>query len=279
MISKTTLELELPCLAEGRFASVTVLTDERLFEQTGVRIAFTSRKGGVSEAPYDALNLGSHVGDDLVSVEENREILKRSLGAHGMPLVVPNQVHGDTVLRIADVGSVRDVVQLANDGCDGLVVESPGVVALLCFADCMPVIVVSPSGRFAVVHAGWRGVMCEIAAKAVEALSEADRDAGMPGDPSGYNVYLGPHIRSECFETSEEIHDRFVASFGEACSAGPRHIDLSIAQSTSLRRIGISQERICDSGICTVCGVSDYFSYRAQSGVCGRHGAFAFRAL
>lgn len=279
MNSRTTLELELPCLTEGRFASIPVLTDERLFERTGVRIAFTSRAGGVSLPPYDSLNLGSHVGDDLASVERNREILLEALGAKGAPLIVPNQVHGDVVVRVSDAAEVPDARARSQEGCDALLVEAAEVAALLCFADCMPVVIASPSGRFAVVHAGWRGVMSEIAAKALKELSSADRQAGLPGDPASFNVYLGPHIRSECFETSEEIHARFTEKFGGSCSAGYRHIDLSVAQRTSLQRAGASAERVCDAGVCTVCNAGEYFSYRAQGGVCGRHGAFAFRAL
>ena len=60
---ETTLELPLPHLTKGRFASLEVITDEALFECTGVRIAFTERAGGASEGPFASLNLGDHVSD------------------------------------------------------------------------------------------------------------------------------------------------------------------------------------------------------------------------
>ena len=88
----------------------------------------------------------------------------------------------------------------------------------------------------------------------------------------------GPHIQAECFETSSEIHDEFVRTFGSACSAGPRHVSLVAAQRESLSRVGVDMRRVADAGICTVCCNDAYYSYRAQEGVCGRHGAFAFRA-
>ena len=75
----TTLELVMPRLSEGRFASLGVLTDEALFEQTGIRIAFTNRLNGFSESPYDSLNLGSHVGDIKEVVDKNRKLLAESL--------------------------------------------------------------------------------------------------------------------------------------------------------------------------------------------------------
>lgn len=68
----TTLVLPDPELTKGRFASISAYSDEALYVATGVRIAFTTREGGVSEGPYNSLNLGSHVKDDLVSVQENR---------------------------------------------------------------------------------------------------------------------------------------------------------------------------------------------------------------
>lgn len=278
-MAETTLELVSPRLSKGRFASLEAWTDEGLFHQTGVRVAFTCRGGGVSSGPYASLNLGSHVQDDPACVAENRRRVAAAFSAQGAPLIVPNQVHGDVVLTVEGRYGASAVQRLASDGADGIVVACPGVAALLCFADCMPVVVVSPSGRFAVAHAGWRGVMAEIAAKAAAELVRADRARGLRTDAACLNVYIGPHIRPECFETSPEIHDRFAESFGPACSAGPRHVDLAAAQRESLCRAGVDPARIADVGACTVCSNDEYFSYRAQGGVCGRHGAFAYRVF
>lgn len=274
----TTLELVEPRLSKGRFASLEVLTDESLFEQTGVRIAFTGREGGVSSGPFSSLNLGAHVPDDSACVAENRHRVAAAFGAQDAPLIVPNQVHGDVVLTVEGRFGASEVAACAAKGADGIVVACPGVAALLCFADCMPVVIVSPTGRFAVVHAGWRGVMAQIAAKAACALVEADRAANDRTSTADLNIYIGPHIRSECFETSQDIRDRFVDAFGEVCAAGPRHVSLVAAQRESLSRVGVRAERVADAGVCTVCSNGGYFSYRAQGGVCGRHGAFAFRA-
>ncbi len=273
----TTLVLPLPELTKGRFASLDAYTDEPLFKATGVRIAFTTRQGGVSEGCYGSLNLGHHVDDNLDAVMENRAIVQRSFGCADAPLIVPNQVHGDALVRICDAGDAASVRQRAAEGADGVLVEIPGVVALLCFADCVPVILVSPTGRFAVVHAGWRGVDNLIAAKAAQALAQADAEELGQGTISQLNVYLGPHIGAECFETGEDVHGRFRQKFGEACVCDCSHISLSVALRIQLQRIGVSAERICDLGKCTVCGNDEFFSYRAQGGVCGRHGAFAYR--
>ena len=94
---------------------------------------------------------------------------------------------------------------------------------------------------------------------------------------STYNVYIGPHIGPECFETGADVHARFVSQFGDECAFDGSHIDLAEGLRIQLERAGISRLRICDLAKCTVCENSEFFSYRGQGGTCGRHGAFAVR--
>ncbi len=98
------------------------------------------------------LNLAGHVGDDPCVVEENRALLMRVLGASDVPVVVPNQVHGDDLAVIDDVSAqnrpaeIERVRAVCSEGIDGIVCLAPDIAPLLCFADCVPVIVVSPTG-------------------------------------------------------------------------------------------------------------------------------------
>lgn len=282
----TTLVLPDPELTKGRFASISAYSDEALYAATGVRIAFTTREGGVSEGSYASLNLGSHVKDDIASVRENRHCVLRAFANEDMPLFVPNQVHGDTVLELGDPENIdaslssaeaQAITLQAQDGADGLVVHARDVAALLCYADCVPVVIVSPTGRFAVVHAGWRGVDNLIAVKAVRAIARADKAVLGVEAASAYNVYIGPHIGPECFETGPDVHARFVSQFGEACAFDGTHIDLAEGLRIQLEQAGVNRSRICDLAKCTVCENDEFFSYRGQGGTCGRHGAFAVR--
>lgn len=300
----TTLVLPLPTLAKGRFASLEAYTDEALYEACGVRIAFTTRSGGVSAGAYESLNVGSHVEDDLSLVEKNRSRVVEAFASSSTALVVPRQVHGDTVITIEEVNQVSTAQIVADEGADAIIVGTPRVAALLCFADCVPVIAVMPTGRFAVIHAGWRGVENGITAKAIRLMAEqeaarqrgADHPEAQPGVTeqgkghqnvvhdgayekliSGCNVYLGPHIHKECFETGEEVHKRFVDRFGSKCAYDQSHIDLSEALRVQLAEVGIDARRVCDVDKCTVCCNDEFFSYRAQDGKAGRHGAFAVR--
>lgn len=273
-------KLPLPALSSCDFNGIVALSDDPLFDSAGVRIAFTSRQGGVSEGEFGALNLGNHVGDDPDAVKENRARVLHALGSSADDCIFANQLHGDRIVVVAKDAD-RAAVELARveakDEADGIVVGARGVSALLCFADCVPVIVVSPTGAFAVVHAGWRGVMARIAPKAVRMLASGDAGEGL-SDPASFNVYIGPHIHAECFETSSDIRDSFTREFGDVVATGERHVDLLRALKVSLQEIGVSPERIVDSDICTKCDPEHYFSYRASGGVCGRHAAIAFRA-
>ena len=216
-----TLELPLPRLSEGRFASVTALSDSALYEACGVRIAFSKRVGGVSEGAFESLNLGQHVGDDAAAVNENRRILTAAFNAERYPCIVPKQVHGTQILTMSEGVSRSACEARAQEGVDAIVVEIPRQAALLCFADCVPVIMVSPSGRFAVVHAGWRGLINGVISAAFKHLLALEKERWQKLAPRDLNLYIGPYIHAECFETGEEVAERFSREFGSSCLPNP----------------------------------------------------------
>lgn len=202
------MKLPEPALQACTRAGLSFLTDEPLFAATGVRMGFTRRMGGVSEPPYDSLNLGSHVGDSLPAVEENRRRLLAAADLDATALLTLNQVHGSRVLTVSSAAPavLEATARAGAEGADGLAVGVPAVTALLCFADCVPVVVVSPSGAFAVAHAGWRGALAGIPAKAVRAVAQLDAQAARSDfSPSDYNGYIGPHIMAKCYECGEDV--------------------------------------------------------------------------
>lgn len=275
--------LDMPDLRTSASSGIPFLTDDALFAACGVRIAFTGRHGGVSCGPYASLNLGSHVGDDADAVQENRRRIMAALGAADAQVVCLNQVHGERVVSIGanDPAAVERVRAEAADGADAIVVGAPDVAPLLCFADCVPVIAVCPTGDFAVAHAGWRGVVAGVAGEAVRALAELQVRRGAAPDAAAaahaMNIYLGPHIGACCFQTGAEVRERFVQRFGAKVLAGEDRIDLTAALRLDVAAAGVDPQRIVDSGICTQCNAHDQFSYRASGGQCGRHAAIAVR--
>ncbi len=272
-------DLKLPELVHRVGSGISFFSDDRLFEATGIRVAFTERHGGFSKGDYESLNLGIHVEDDESAVLSNRNLVLKALGASSeTKLVCPNQVHGSKVCEIlTPSGSQFEAAfDEAKKGADALLVACKGVCAMLCYADCVPVILASPNGKFAVIHAGWRGVVSKIAGKALMRLCEVSHTCA-----SQINAYIGPYIHEECFEVGEDTYktfeEKFAACIDLVCKKD-RRVNLGEACSATLIEAGMSSERIADLGICTYCNSDDFFSYRASKGRCGRHAALAFRS-
>ena len=263
--------MEAPSLSRYVESGVTLLGDTR--RPNGVTFAFTERTGGVSSAPYASLNLGSRCGDDPARVAENRTRALAALGASAIAdrLIEPRQVHGDEVVVVdsASPAALEQARELAQAGADAIVCTAPGVPVLLCFADCVPVVLVAPGG-FAVAHSGWRGTIARIAAKAARTLA-----AECACEVADVSAYIGPHVTGEDYEVSQELLDRFVGEFGPSVRASERHLDLARARGVALADAGVDERNVLDCGLSTVGNVGRFFSYRAEDGRCGRHGAIA----
>ena len=128
-----------------------------------IAFGFTERTGGVSTPPFASLNLGAHVGDDPQAVAENRRRVLRAVGASSCAenLLVPNQVHSDhvAVVRSSDPSVLEAARAEIADGSDAIVCTAPDVPVMLCFADCVPVILTAPGG-FADGPFGLEGHVC-----------------------------------------------------------------------------------------------------------------------
>ena len=239
----------------------------------GVTLAFTERTGGYSMMPYASLNLGDACGDDERTVAANRRRLLGALdcGHLGERLVNPRQVHGSEVLVISD-GSDKAVAQArsaAREGVDAIVCSAREVPVLLCFADCVPVVLAAP-GAFAVIHSGWRGTYARICEKALRALVEL---AGC--SPSEVLAYVGPHISGADYEVSRGLAEQFADAFGADVTPDGTHLDLGLAVRKTLVDGGVRPQAISDECPSTASCTERFYSYRAEGGVCGRIGAFA----
>ncbi len=234
---------------------------------------FTERTGGVSAPPYASLNLGAHVGDDPAAVMENRRRVLAALGCDDDldRLLVPNQVHGDNIAVVRE-GSFDELCAVREQiaaGSDAIVCVAPHVPVMLCFADCVPVVLTCSAG-FAVIHSGWRGTIARISARAARSLCET---AGCPA--SSVRAYIGPHVLGDEYEVSRELMDRFRAEFEWGDAGASRMLDLGRAIKQALTEIGVPEEAIFDVGLSTVRCNDRFFSYRAEGGTCGRHAAVA----
>ena len=215
----------------------------------------TGRNGGVSPAPYDTLNTDSNGGDNPANVREN---LARIMSAVGIEkLWAPKQVHGDAV------AIVDGEIPPGEVEADAVIVATPAVAVGVRTADCLPLIVVDPSGAAAgVIHAGRRSTELGVTAKTVNLMA-----GRFNCDPSTLKVAIGPGIRRCCYEVDAETARRF----DSCCGGGDgRYLDIAGANMRQLVSAGVKPENVTDCGICASCENRSFFSYRRNGKVTGR---------
>ena len=227
----------------------------------------TTRTGGVSNAPYDSLNLGGHVGDAPLAVARNRMLLEPLLPSEPVWL---QQVHGTTVANAAQADCWP-----AADAC---VSSHAGAVCAVMTADCLPVLLCDERGSVvAAAHAGWRGLCDGVIEQTVRAMHV----------PSGtLMAWLGPAIGAQAFEVGEEVRAAFIARQPQAAAAfvpsppaplpqageGEKWLaDIYLLARLRLNALGIT--RIYGGGLCTYTNSARFYSYR-RDGVTGRMGTF-----
>lgn len=235
--------------------------------------AFSStRKGGCSEGCYGEFNVNAFCGDSPKAVEANRKALCRELGIGAGRLVVPHQTHGTCVRQITDsfLASDDDAKAMQLDGVDAVMTDVRGLCIGVSTADCIPLLLYDPAGRAAcAVHAGWRGTVAGIAAKAVAAMAVAYGTR-----PSDVLAVIGPGISLCNFEVGDEVWQEFRQA-GFCMEAISRryakwHIDLWECNRRQLVGAGLQEHNVCVAGICTYGHCNEFFSARRLGTASGR---------
>ncbi|MQA88937.1 MAG: hypothetical protein GEU90_01700 [Gemmatimonas sp.] len=216
---------------------------------------------GTDTEPFD---LGSF-GDVPAGTLMNR--WHRLLRGTGQQTAVHSrQVHG---VEVAEWVEPIPPGLLYVSGYDAHLTNRLGVLLSVSIADCVPVFLVAEQSRaLALAHAGWRGAAGSIVEKVIGGLSRMSGEA-----PETFWLHCGPAICGVCYEVGPEVHAG-VHPFREVPSA-PKPIDLRAAIASRAIAAGLLSERISVSGLCTLCGPSDFFSHRGgsagrQMGVLGR---------
>lgn len=237
---------------------------------------FTTRRGGVSQPPYDTLNLGPLTEDDGRSLYDNYQLLQELIG--GRELLVGRQVHGTEVSRVGGAGAARfracaDAWQIGDrtreqqlPEVDGHATTDSTLAAVVTIADCLPITLIAEGGM-AAVHTGWRGLADGVIASGVRALREL-------GVESPIAAAIGPGIGACCFEVDDDVREEFTR-FGETI-LHDGHLDLVTAARIGLEAEGVAD--VHDVGICTACSDPElFFSFRRDDGVTGRQAGVAWR--
>jgi polyphenol oxidase len=240
-----------------------VALKSRLLERAGFAHGFFTRRGGISEGPFSSLNFTTLTGDSESHVSGNVRRVAHILGIGEHEIFYPNQVHGTAVVPVGAETKRSDV--LATDA--DTVVTRARVAAAIRTADCVPVLLASPStGWVSACHAGWKGCVRGAVLEAVRAL----RARGAPD----LIAAIGPHISVKAFEVSPDVA-------AEICGASPDpdiqserdgklYIDLRKMVMSQLVSEGLARENIDHVYGCTVSEPALYYSFRRDGEVSGR---------
>ena len=237
----------------------------------GLVHAFTTRNGGVSEGPFESLNLTWSRGDNKDHVAENRARVARALGLER--LVFANQVHSARVIRVDDWPETW----AAGDG-DALITNVPGLALCTQVADCVPVLLHDPENHaVGAVHSGWRGTVKEITKATIDAMGEAYGTR-----PEALRAAIGPAISKANYRVGPEVLEEFEALLGtlDDALAGPRDAEggagLDVAEGVyrQLLKAGVQDAQISRLRACTFADEARFFSSRraARDGHAGQFG-------
>ncbi|MEY4712882.1 MAG: hypothetical protein RIS88_2332 [Pseudomonadota bacterium] len=241
----------------------------------GVRALCSTRAGGVSQPPWNHLNLGDHVGDDPAAVAANRRVYAQRLGVRPVFL---RQVHGAACVEL----NPHTPDGTEADACH---TRARGVACTIMVADCLPVLLSDTRGdRVGAAHVGWRGLLGQGGQGVLEAAMH-------PMDAAHTVAWLGPCIGPDAFEVGPEVRQAYVA-LDPGCAAyfmpagpgtaspGKWRADLPGLARRRLQALGLDPGCIHgndgSSGWCTVAQGSRFFSHRRDR-VSGRLAASVWR--
>jgi YfiH family protein len=218
----------------------------------------TIRQGGVSQSPWESLNLGDHVNDDPSDVAENRRRLRRLAGLPHEPQWL-TQVHG------CDITEITESPPAGGCEADAAYTNRPGCICAVLTADCLPVLFVDMRGReVAAAHAGWRGLAGGVLEQTVGRFAAA---------PQTLLAWLGPAIGPASFEVGAEVREEFLKWSSDCETAFVQHekgrwlADIYQLARLRLRKTGITA--IYGGDYCTYRDAERFYSYR-RDGETGR---------
>ena len=232
----------------------------------GAQHAFTTRNGGSSQMPYESLNLSMNTCDLGASVKRNRGRVLGQFGAKNENVCGLSQVHSSRVVEAKPSSFAQQA--------DGMVTDCPDNTLVISIADCYPLLVHDPAKQvIGAAHAGWRGTLAAIGPVLVQTM-----EAKYGSSPSDLRVAIGPGISGKCYQIGREVADIFMAtSFGNQViqDDGGRGIYLDLLRANILQLVGagVVGSKIESTGMCTHCDQTNFFSYRRDGNLTGRHWA------
>jgi YfiH family protein len=247
----------------GGTARISYIVCEPL-EEAGFLNAFSTRLGGVSPLPEQALNLTNFKGDSRDNVAENRRRFLKAIGGEGLALITARQTHSNERCFIESAKAF----ELATPECDAMTARARNMLLAIQTADCLPVLIGDPkTGQMAAIHAGWRGTASRITERTVADLMRQGVN------PRTCLAALGPTACAECYEIGEDVIARYKKEFGywknllvNFHEGGKAYLDIRAANVQQLAFCGFDEEQIFTAPYCTMHQNELFFSYRKESG-------------
>jgi YfiH family protein len=231
--------------------------------------AVLTRRGGISPAPWNSLNVGGSVGDDPTRVAQNRIRAFELMGRNPASIHDVWLVHGTDAVHAA----APRLLEKPSAKADLLFTKNPAVTLFMRFGDCVPLFFHDPKKQVVgIAHAGWMGTVRGVARKAIREMKEQ-----YGSRPADIVAGIGPSIGLDHYQVGGEVvaqfHEHFpghVESILE-CRNGDTYLDLWTANVLQLKDAGVEQVEV--SKVCTACDLTNWFSHRAEKGKTGRFGA------
>jgi YfiH family protein len=265
-------------MIEKKINSLSIWFFGKLLRYEGIDHFVSTRIGGHSSRPFDALNLSFNVGDHPEKVLKNRELLAGALETPLTSLTTAKQIHDGHVRIVSEAlrGKGSTDYKGAINATDAMVTDVAGICLMILLADCVPILFYDPSKRvIGVAHAGWKGVLRFVAQNTVKALREH-----FGCSPQDIVVGIGPSIGPCCYEVGQEVVSEVEHVFGnrqasmrKESAKGKGYFDLWTANLKQLLQAGIPEKNIEMAKICTCHHPNLFFSYRHEKGKTGRFGA------
>ncbi|MCS6874815.1 MAG: peptidoglycan editing factor PgeF [Pyrinomonadaceae bacterium] len=242
----------------------------RRLQELGFPNGFSTRLGGVSAFPEDALNLAGFDEDSQENILENR---RRFLDALSINFTLSTvwQVHSD---QIKVINSLEQALN-GNSKADAMISNLSEILLAIKTADCVPILLADPKQRtFAAIHAGWRGTLESITSKTIRKMEKI-----YGSTPRDLICALGPAAVSK-YEVSSDVIEKFYEKFSEVAKSffrpsqkeGHAFLNLHQANVNQLLDSGIMKENIFVAPFCTMQRTDLFFSYRIEKAKYGKVG-------
>lgn len=260
----------MPCYELKERNGITMLDILPVNATGNARGYFTTRKGGISTGVTAQMNCNIYKDFDRENGRENFRLFCAAIGVEPGNLITNRLTFGTNTVRKVTKADRTDIYDKENAAhADGLVTDDRDVVLYLYSADCALIQFVDAKRKvIGACHAGWAGSLNGVIPNTVEAMTQYGCV------PSDIVAVICPSIGKCCFEVGNEVAERFSqAGFGNFIyeNFDKPHIDLPGVDAAQLKKAGLKNENIYDTGLCTYCSEDLFHSYRRGPVEDGKH--------